>query len=171
MHDQLRDLGRHIVREGKVDDWGRLSRLWNTEKAMEVYTTGQGTKKIKALSLIPDQYQCLAGQKFLRLQNLRYLNLDGADLDGDFEHCLPNLRWLRWRKSKMCFSPTNFHLRNLVVLDLLFSNITEESNLWSQIEVHLSLCFNGLSSSYYCSLRQLTFLFSSYFTFYRFRKS
>ncbi|KAM7462367.1 hypothetical protein LguiA_030488 [Lonicera macranthoides] len=41
MHDQLRDLGRHIVREGKVDDWGRLSRLWNTEKAMEVYTTGQ----------------------------------------------------------------------------------------------------------------------------------
>ncbi|KAM7466386.1 hypothetical protein LguiB_013948 [Lonicera macranthoides] len=139
MHDQLRDLGRHIVRERKVDDWGRWSRLWNTDKAMEVYTMGQGTKKIKALSLIPDQYQCLAGQKFLRLQNLRYLNLDGADLDGDFEHCLPNLRWLRWRKSKMCFSPTNFHLRNLVILDLLFSNITEESNLWSQIEMSKKL--------------------------------
>ncbi|KAM7508491.1 hypothetical protein LguiA_018944 [Lonicera macranthoides] len=27
MHDQLRDLGRQIVREGKLDEWGRWSRL------------------------------------------------------------------------------------------------------------------------------------------------
>ncbi|KAM7461890.1 hypothetical protein LguiA_030011 [Lonicera macranthoides] len=41
MHDQLRDLGRQIVREGKLDDWGRWSRLWDSDKAFEVYRTGQ----------------------------------------------------------------------------------------------------------------------------------
>ncbi|KAM7462368.1 hypothetical protein LguiA_030489 [Lonicera macranthoides] len=48
MHDQLRDLGRHIVHKGKVDDWGSRSRLWNTDKEMEVYTTGQVRYKLFA---------------------------------------------------------------------------------------------------------------------------
>ncbi|KAM7461895.1 hypothetical protein LguiA_030016 [Lonicera macranthoides] len=42
MHDQLRDLGRHIACEGKLDEWGRWSRLWDCDKAFEVYRTGQG---------------------------------------------------------------------------------------------------------------------------------
>ncbi|KAM7461864.1 hypothetical protein LguiA_029985 [Lonicera macranthoides] len=41
MHDQLRDLGRHITCEGKLDEWGRWSRLWDCDKAFEVYRTGQ----------------------------------------------------------------------------------------------------------------------------------
>ncbi|KAM7461874.1 hypothetical protein LguiA_029995 [Lonicera macranthoides] len=41
MHDQLRDLGRQIVREGKLDELGRWSRLWDDDKAFEVYETGQ----------------------------------------------------------------------------------------------------------------------------------
>ncbi|KAM7461870.1 hypothetical protein LguiA_029991 [Lonicera macranthoides] len=51
MHDQLRDLGRQIVREGKLDKLGKWSRLWDKDKAFEVYQTGQGTKKVKALCL------------------------------------------------------------------------------------------------------------------------
>ncbi|KAM7465872.1 hypothetical protein LguiB_013434 [Lonicera macranthoides] len=43
MHDQLRDLGRQIVCEGKLDEWGRWSRLWDTDKAFKVYRTDQGT--------------------------------------------------------------------------------------------------------------------------------
>ncbi|KAM7461879.1 hypothetical protein LguiA_030000 [Lonicera macranthoides] len=42
MHDQLRDLGRQIVHEGKLDEWGRWSRLWDSDKAFEVYRTSQG---------------------------------------------------------------------------------------------------------------------------------
>ncbi|KAM7461012.1 hypothetical protein LguiA_029133 [Lonicera macranthoides] len=41
MHDQLRDLGRHIACEGKLDECGRWSRLWDCDKAFEVYTTDQ----------------------------------------------------------------------------------------------------------------------------------
>ncbi|KAM7461863.1 hypothetical protein LguiA_029984 [Lonicera macranthoides] len=51
MHDQLRDLGRHIAREGKSDEWGRWSRLWDHDKAFEVYSTSQGTEKVKAFCL------------------------------------------------------------------------------------------------------------------------
>ncbi|KAM7465874.1 hypothetical protein LguiB_013436 [Lonicera macranthoides] len=41
MHDQLRDLGRQIACEGKCNELGRWSRLWDTKKAFEVYMTRQ----------------------------------------------------------------------------------------------------------------------------------
>ncbi|KAM7461851.1 hypothetical protein LguiA_029972 [Lonicera macranthoides] len=41
MHDQLRDFGRQIVREGKLDKLGKWSRLWDSDKAFEVYETRQ----------------------------------------------------------------------------------------------------------------------------------
>ncbi|KAM7508232.1 hypothetical protein LguiA_018685 [Lonicera macranthoides] len=41
MHDQLRDLGRQIAREGKLDEWGRWTRLWDRNKALEVYMNSQ----------------------------------------------------------------------------------------------------------------------------------
>ncbi|KAM7466120.1 hypothetical protein LguiB_013682 [Lonicera macranthoides] len=41
MHDQLRDLGRHIVREGKLDELGRQTRLCDSDKSFEVYSTGR----------------------------------------------------------------------------------------------------------------------------------
>ncbi|KAM7486114.1 hypothetical protein LguiA_002123 [Lonicera macranthoides] len=159
MHDQLRDLGRHIACEGKLDEWGRWSRLWDCDKAFEVYRTGQGTKKVKALclDLHPPTFEWeldfgdwkhgfddsehanprhLEGEKFLRLPHLRYLTLNARDyLYGDFEHCLPNLRWLQWRNYSLEFMPTNLHLRNLVILDLSFSDITDSSDLWSQIQM------------------------------------
>ncbi|KAM7465909.1 hypothetical protein LguiB_013471 [Lonicera macranthoides] len=159
MHDQLRDLGRHIACEGKLDEWWKWSRLWECDKAFEVYKTGQGTEKVKALCLQPsfslqgtekvttfryfkNVYNLchLEGEKFLRLPNLRYLTLDPRDtLYGDFEHCLPNLRWLKWSCRMLEFTATNLHLRNLVILDLSFSYITEQSNLWSQIQMSKKL--------------------------------
>ncbi|KAM7461856.1 hypothetical protein LguiA_029977 [Lonicera macranthoides] len=41
MHDQLGDLGKQIVHEEKLDEFGRRSRLWNTDEVFEVYETGQ----------------------------------------------------------------------------------------------------------------------------------
>ena len=82
----------------------------------------------------------LEGEKFVGLQDLRFLALDRTDsLYGDFEHCLPNLRWLQWGYRLLEFTTTNLHLRNLVILDLSSSIITVDSNLWSQIQVHLNL--------------------------------
>ncbi|KAM7465883.1 hypothetical protein LguiB_013445 [Lonicera macranthoides] len=145
MHDQLRDLGRQIVREEKLDKLGKWSRLWDSDKAFEVYETGQGTAKVKALRLDhgPSTISFwntkntpnLIGEKFLKLPSLRYLNLGHESLYGDFEHCLQNLRLLRWK----CFTPqfraTNLLLRNLVILDLSDSLIEEDCDLWSQIQM------------------------------------
>ncbi|KAM7465907.1 hypothetical protein LguiB_013469 [Lonicera macranthoides] len=164
MHDQLRDLGRQIVREGKLDEWGRWSRLWDIDKSFEVYRTGQGTEKVKALCLNSypliywdDNPRHLEGEKFLRLPNLRYLTLDPRDtLYGDFEHCLPNLRWLQWRYYMLEFTPTNLHLRNLVILDLSSSEITEQSDLWSQIQMPKKLKVLYLCYCHY--LRKVHFL-------------
>ncbi|KAM7465896.1 hypothetical protein LguiB_013458 [Lonicera macranthoides] len=187
MHDQLRDLGRQIVREEKLDELGRRSRLWNTDEAFEVYETGHGTEKVKALCLynhpltsprvydsdddsdddfddsehdfddsdvdlehvesypwtffkMDDDPRHLTGEEFLRLPNLRYLTLGAWDtLNGDFVHCLPNLRWLQWRSCMSEFTPTNLHLRNLVILDLSSSEITEDWDLWSQIQMSKKL--------------------------------
>ncbi|KAM7465918.1 hypothetical protein LguiB_013480 [Lonicera macranthoides] len=190
MHDQLRDLGRQIVREGKLDEWGRWSRLWDSDKAFEVYRTDQGTEEVKVLcldlhpSIFPMVWDCnfgdweydsddwehyfddsehtnlrhLEGEKFLRLPRLRYLTLDALDtLYGDFEHCLPYLRWLQWRNCSLkSITPANLHLRNLVILDLSFSLITKNSDLWSQIQLFKKLKVLDLSWCKY--LKRVPFL-------------
>ncbi|KAM7465878.1 hypothetical protein LguiB_013440 [Lonicera macranthoides] len=177
MHDQLRALGRQIVREGKLDKWGRWSRLWDSDKAFEVYKTGQ----VKALCLgrimSPGLLQLshlrrflfrvvehcpryLEGEKFLRLPHLRSLALDALDtLYGDFEHCFPNLRWLQWRYQAHLLDSTtltNLHLRNLVILDLSCSYITEDWNLWNQIQMFNKLKVLDLSDCKY--LKRIPFL-------------
>ncbi|KAM7466235.1 hypothetical protein LguiB_013797 [Lonicera macranthoides] len=53
---------------------------------------------------------------------------------------------------------TNLHLRNLVILDLSFSYITEDSDLWSQIQMSKKLKVLDLSQ---CShLRRVPFLYT-----------
>ncbi|KAM7465799.1 hypothetical protein LguiB_013361 [Lonicera macranthoides] len=146
MHDQLRDLGRQIARER--NESGRGSRLWDSGEALEVYLTGKGIENVKALCFDRkysrlsewDFPKRLVGEKFLGPRHLTYLSLDAVEtLCGDFEHCLPNLRWLQWRNHNLEFTATNLHLRNLVVLNLSFTSITEDSDLWSQIQMSKKL--------------------------------
>ncbi|KAM7461820.1 hypothetical protein LguiA_029941 [Lonicera macranthoides] len=185
MHDQLRDLGRQIVREGNLDALVRWSRLWDSDNAFEVYMTAQGTENenVKALCLdrcsvpnkkrwlpgrrtrddiclVYDDPRRLIGEKFVGLQHLRYLTLDARDtLYGDFEPCLLNLRWLQWRYHVHVWEsivPTNLQLRNLVILDLSSSYIMEDSDLWSQIQRCKKLKVLDLHGCSY--LRRIPFL-------------
>ncbi|KAM7473330.1 hypothetical protein LguiB_020573 [Lonicera macranthoides] len=56
MHDQLRDLGRQIVREGKLDKWGKWSRLWQDDKALEVCMTGRVRSKFTSHFILTAYY-------------------------------------------------------------------------------------------------------------------
>ncbi|KAM7528411.1 hypothetical protein LguiB_031821 [Lonicera macranthoides] len=151
MHDQLRDLGREIVREENMSKPGNRSRLWCTEHASKLWEGCMVTQNVEALNLglhagsLFDP-QCLVGKDFKKLRNLRLLRLGYANLDGDFKQCLPNLRWLDWK----CFGniwPTNFHLKNLVVLNLSVINIPDNWEGWSGIKMAKELRVLDLSMS------------------------
>ncbi|XP_059639342.1 disease resistance protein L6-like [Cornus florida] len=162
MHDQFRTLGRKIIYEEKI--LGKRSRLWNHADALDVLVGRRGTEKVEALSLC---FELGSGMKprftskeFAKLASLRYLRADGIELVGDFEDLFPCLRWLRWRGCPPHFKPTNFHLKNLVILDLSDSSITENWGGWNQIKMAYKLKVLRLAN---CALKR-TPDFSSYTT-------
>lgn len=93
---------------------------------LNYYTNGSDT------ALKNQSFTC---EEFSSLSELRYLQMHGADLVGDFEHHFSKLRWLSWKNCPPDFLATNFHPRNLVVLDLSWSKITHKWKGWKQIEV------------------------------------
>ncbi|XP_059642644.1 disease resistance protein RUN1-like [Cornus florida] len=162
MHDQLRALGRKIVCEEMV--LGNRSRFWKHDEALYILEEQKGTEKVEALSLRfelgSQKKPCFTSEKFTKLAYLRYLQVDGAELVGDFERLLSWLRWLKWRGCPSYFKIINFHMKNLVILDLSDSGITEDWGGWNQIKMANKLKVLQLAN---CSLRE-TPDFSSYAT-------
>lgn len=73
--------------------------------------------------------------EFACLSNLRFLQVNGVNLAGNFENLFPQLRWLCWHYCPSNFLPTNFYLVNLVILDLSWSKISEYWEGWHQLKV------------------------------------
>lgn len=107
------------------------------------YIYWQGTRKVAALHFEftkrkwGSRPNYFVGEDFEQVQNLRFLNVINADLNGDFEHVLSNLRYLQWQRCSGKFTPTNFNLKNLVTLDLSGSEITNEWVGWCEIKVSI----------------------------------
>ncbi|KAI6703199.1 hypothetical protein NL676_012335 [Syzygium grande] len=96
MHDQLRDLGREIIRQESKMKIEKQSRVWNPEEALNLLRRKKG-KIVEALRLNFDRQYCFNYEDFMRLSNLRWLPHDG---DEEFEKiqglgCLENLRDLQ----------------------------------------------------------------------------
>ncbi|XP_048131779.1 disease resistance protein RPV1-like [Rhodamnia argentea] len=135
MHDELRDLGRDIVHLESCNIHLRGSRLWSPRDACNVVRTKKGTKNIIALNLggQPDATCKFKCKEFARMVNLRFLQLDGRNFEGDFKNIFSELRWLSWSNCPFEFQATSFGLENLAVLKLSGSNITEDWGGWRQI--------------------------------------
>ncbi|XP_031381919.1 TMV resistance protein N-like [Punica granatum] len=137
MHDQLRDLGRGIVRQENPKDPGKQSRLWGDE-AVDVLLNNQRSKNIEAIRL---EYQiglecyCFTPSQFRKLSKLRFLQLDCANLAGDFENLLPTLRWLWWKIPSLNCTATNLNAKDLLILDLSDSKVTHNWNAWNSIQM------------------------------------
>ncbi|XP_059623103.1 disease resistance protein RPV1-like [Cornus florida] len=132
----LRDFGREIVRQENLKNPGKRSRLWDHEEALDMMEEQSGTEEVETLMLEYMKHQpCYTNEEFVKLVNLRYLQMDGADLAGDFRHLFSRLRWLQWRGCPWHFKPTNFYLKNLVVLDVSRSDISEDWEGWNQIKI------------------------------------
>ncbi|XP_018723888.2 disease resistance protein RUN1-like [Eucalyptus grandis] len=134
MHDQVRDLGRAIVREENFKEPHKRSRVWNHQEALSILEQKKGSKKIEALSL-GSRGIIITPSEVANLQHLRFLNGNEMFLVGDFNNLLSNLRWLSWRWCPFEFVATNFHLVNLIVLDLSHSYVSEKWIGWNQIRV------------------------------------
>ncbi|KAL3740153.1 hypothetical protein ACJRO7_021433 [Eucalyptus globulus] len=137
MHSMVRRLGREIVRAESLTDPGRRSRLFNHEIALDTIKRKKGTENVRALCL-NFQWRTsvkLTPEDFRSMPNLQYLQLDHADIAGDFSDIFPNLMWLRWRGCPQQLQVTNFRLVNLTILDLSSSKVTKDWKGWDQIEM------------------------------------
>ncbi|XP_030457687.1 disease resistance protein RPV1-like [Syzygium oleosum] len=134
MHDQLRDLGRELVRKESIEHPGERSRIWSSTVAMDVIQRKEGTEKIVALKLGGQSQVCnITREDILELVKLRFLEFDGGNFVGDFQNLLLELRWLSWQNCPSNFQATNFSPSNLVVLKISESDVTTDWGGWSQI--------------------------------------
>ncbi|XP_059451126.1 disease resistance protein RUN1-like [Corylus avellana] len=149
MHDLLRDMGREIVREEYPKMPGKRSRLWLHEDAFNILANHEGTEAVEGLTL---KFSTLrevnfSTRAFIRMRRLRLLQLDHVQLTGDYEHLSKELRWLRWHRFPQKFMPNNFYSRNLVAIDLRYSNLKQ---VWKNSEqLFEKLKFLNLSHSQY----------------------
>lgn len=82
-----------------------------------------------------DALRACKSNEFRNPQNLRFLEICGTTLEGDWQHSLLNLRWLCWHNCPENFTATNFNLQSLVILDLMESEIGDQWGGWSNIKV------------------------------------
>ncbi|XP_031372268.1 disease resistance protein TAO1 isoform X2 [Punica granatum] len=136
MHDQLRDLGRKIVADERFKDVMKCSsRLWMPEDALKVLREEEDKENIEMLRIhYDDSYGYTFNPKELSsLRKLRYLECWSANFSGHPKHFLPKLMWLSWRSHPRDFMGTDLYLRNIVILDLSWSTISETWGGWNQI--------------------------------------
>ncbi|KAJ4958633.1 hypothetical protein NE237_025744 [Protea cynaroides] len=158
MHDQLRDLGREIIRQENLEEPGERSRLWLQQEILDVVNTQKGTKKVEGLCIDFNGYRaghrrnyygddlCLMSEGFAAMTKLRLLKVDHARIAGNLVQSFSELRWLSWKGCPTQFTPTNS--RKLVVLDLTDSAITESWMGWNYIKFAKTLKVLNLRRCY-----------------------
>ncbi|XP_056161985.1 disease resistance protein RPV1-like [Syzygium oleosum] len=150
MHDQLRDLGREIVRLENPKEPQERSRLWINEEAMDVLESNKGTSKIEVIHL--DKGGRYTAEQFKELTNLRFLKMTNAKFTANFQIVLPQLRWLECHDCYLDLEVASFHMKKLVVLDMSWTQISENWRGWDPLKMSTEL--KVLKLSYCQSLRK-----------------
>ncbi|KAL3745541.1 hypothetical protein ACJRO7_014626 [Eucalyptus globulus] len=145
MHDQLKDLGMCIVRSQNRNDPGKRSHVWNHKEALDMITRNKGTETIEAICVDLDG-AFLTPEEFKTVPNIRFLGMISGNLSGDFEGLFLEVRWLSWKNYPLNLQATNFHLKNLLIIDLSATEITESWNGWTQLKVATRLKVLNLSN-------------------------
>ncbi|CAL0310073.1 unnamed protein product [Lupinus luteus] len=148
MHDLLRDMGREIVRESSPKEPENQSRLWFQEDVLDVLKEHTGTKAIEGLALMLEKSSkvCFSTKAFEKMKKLRLLQLNGVQLDGDYEYLPKYLRWVYWQGFPLKYTPDNFYQENIVAIDFRHSNL---KLVWKEPQVLERLKILTLSHSRY----------------------
>ncbi|XP_039167458.1 disease resistance protein TAO1-like [Eucalyptus grandis] len=138
MHDQLRDLGREIVRQENPVNPGERSRIWIHEEVLDAIRTKEMKKNVQALDLYLGDKPMVAikSEEIARFERLRYLKLDSGTFSGNLANSLTNLRWIVWRNPPhLFFKPANICLKNVVVLEYSNGACIGNSKLQSLVKM------------------------------------
>ncbi|KAF8029496.1 hypothetical protein BT93_E2029 [Corymbia citriodora subsp. variegata] len=145
MDKQLKILGRAMVKnENLANPWLR-SRLWDYEDVKTTLQQRQVANNVEALRVTPNfnqdelainRFHC---DDFCHLSNVRFLELDNVDIEGNPENLLPRLVWLDWHgcheKSKL-FA---LNMEKLVILGLGSSQVQLSLDDWRELMVKAKL--------------------------------
>ncbi|XP_048141138.1 disease resistance protein L6-like [Rhodamnia argentea] len=139
MHDQLRDLGREIVRHEKPGNPGEWSRIWTDDDVFKAMRTKEMKNNVQALTLDlrKSDNKTITSEEIGRFQHLRYLGLSGGTFRGNLAMSLTNMSWIFWSNPprRLFFKPTNMHLNNVVVLEFSNNDFIDNSKLQSLIKM------------------------------------
>ncbi|CAN0905556.1 Disease resistance protein L6 [Linum grandiflorum] len=119
MHDQLRDMGREIVRKENIKLPEMRSRIWSEEEAHEVLVNKKGTNQVRAIRAY--SAHTFGSGCFTDMTELRYFHGIKTELIGDFSHLLPNLKWMRLecrRSNSDMESTVSLNMKNMVIFDV-----------------------------------------------------
>ncbi|XP_062171815.1 disease resistance protein RPV1-like isoform X3 [Alnus glutinosa] len=125
MHNLIRDMGRKIVCQESPKYPEKRSRLWFHEDVLNVLRKHTGSKKVEGLILNPPLLEDveLETKAFKKMTNLRLLQINDVQLTGSYEYLSKELKWLCWHKCALISLPRDFHLENLVILDMQHSKV------------------------------------------------
>ncbi|CAM6010135.1 unnamed protein product [Sphagnum balticum] len=123
MHDQLRDMGRRIVKEASNYKYREQSRIWDKEEAKEVLFNETVTSNIQAIWLpenlkFPEE---VAASKFHKMKELRMLIMEGASetfIESFLGQHFRKLKWLNITSHMQQLPESMQHLVGLTIFQL-----------------------------------------------------
>ncbi|KAJ6857975.1 TMV resistance protein N [Populus alba x Populus x berolinensis] len=144
MHDILRKMGREIIRQRSRNHPGNCSRIWLPKDAYNVLSKEIGTDAVEGLAL--DVQESFSTKSFTKMRRLKLLQIKGANLVGSYSLLPKELIWLWWFGCPLKSLPSDFHLNDLVILDMRYSHVRK---LWKGTKILNKLKILNLSSSPY----------------------
>ncbi|KAH1069157.1 hypothetical protein GLYMA_03G087500v4 [Glycine max] len=134
MHPLLQEMGREIIREKLWKEPGKRSRLWFHEDVLDVLTKNTGTEAIEGLALKSHltSRACFKTCAFEKMKNLRLLQLDHAQLAGNYCYLSKQLKWICWQGFRSKYIPNNLYLEDVIAFDLKHSHL---QLLWEEPQV------------------------------------
>ncbi|XP_031475623.1 disease resistance protein RPV1-like isoform X2 [Nymphaea colorata] len=142
MHDQIRDMGRKIVREEGLLYPGLRSRLWGVDDVLRVLENPEETRnETEGIFLyFTSQWKrhlYLSTKAFSTMPKLRMLNLNFSTFqECDLQHFPRKLKWLEWRACPLESLTWDGNLLDLVVLDLSHSKVKQ---IWNEKTLNMEL--------------------------------
>uniref|UniRef100_A0A6N2LJM4 TIR domain-containing protein n=1 Tax=Salix viminalis TaxID=40686 RepID=A0A6N2LJM4_SALVM len=126
MHDIVREMGREIIRQRSRNNPGNCSRIVLPKDAHIVLSKEMGTEAVEGLAL--DIQGSFSTKSFTKMKHLQLLQITGAvHLVGSYSLLPRELIWLYWPKCPLKSLPSDFHLSELVMLDMQGSKVQK---LW-----------------------------------------